>query len=204
MLVGEGFPDVYVWRLARMLDRNLRSPYRLHCITDRPRCLPHSVNQIDASTWSDVRRDGMRITTMKIRLFDPASVPLEEFIYFDLSLVIQRDLSCLLAHADSQREELVIVRDWNYDVFNTCVMRIRHCPELYSVYRAFADGMTYPHRWNGDQDFTSACLKDHGHEDHVAFFEPHHVVSYRNLTFLHREDRTAAYDAIKEATIVKF
>ncbi len=204
MLVGEGFPDIYVHRLAQMLDRNMPGPYRLHCITDRKRNLPAKVNQIDSSGWDDVRRDNMRVTTMKLRLYDPASMPFEEFLYLDVSLVIQRDLSCLLSYCDSRCEPLVMVRDWNYDVFNTCVMRIRHSDELFNIYKVFTEGKTYKTRWNGDQDFVSACLLDHGHQDRVAFFDPDHVVSYRNLRFMHREDARAAYEEIKKATIVKF
>jgi hypothetical protein len=204
MLVGDAYPDIYVHRLDRMLERRLSRPYRLHCIIDRPRRLPASVSVIDAREWSDVRREGMRITTTKIRLFDPQSVPFEEFLYLDLSVVIQRDLDCLLQYCDAKSEELVIVRDWHYDVFNTCVMRIRHCSELQSIYQAFVGGKTYPHRWHGDQDFVHACLLDYGHQDHVAFFDPDHVVSYRNLRFVNRNNETAAYEAMQRATIVKF
>lgn len=203
MLVGDAYSALYLQRLAGMLERTLDVPFRLHCITDRARRMPANVNSIDASGWDDVRRENMRITTHKIRLFDPASVPFEEFLYLDVSVVLQKNLQPLLDYCNSKEEELVVVRDWHYDVYNTCVMRIRHCPELYSIYEAFASGKTYKCRWHGDQDFTSACLRDNGNEDHVACFEPNHVVSYRNLRFLHREDEAAAYEKIKEAIIVK-
>jgi len=203
MLVGDAYPDIYVHRLAGMLERTLDVPFRLHCITDRRRHLPKSVEAIDARDWQDVRRPGMRITTMKIRVFDPCSVPFEEFLYLDLSLVIQKELGPVLDFCNQSSRNLVIVRDWNYDVYNSCVMRVRQCPELYSIYREFADGKVYPYRWHGDQDFIHACIREHGNEEHVDFFEPDHVVSYRNLRFLYREDEEAALDAVRRATIVK-
>ena len=204
MLVGDAYSGIYLERMASMLERNLNVPYRLHCITDSPRAMPKGVTEIDGRGWSDVRRAGMKPTTMKLRLFDPKSLPFKDFLYLDLTLVIQKNLQSLLEFCDSRPENLIIVRDWNYDGYNSCVMRVRHSPELESIYRAFADGKTFDQRNLGDQDFIHNWIQEQNLENEVGFFEPDHVASYRNLQHLNWTDPKSAEAAIGRATIVKF
>lgn len=204
MLVGDRYPDVYVPRLANMLKRHMHVPHVLTCIVDRPRPLPPGVKALDASQWSQMKREGMRLTTNKIRLFDPETIPFDEFLYLDVTLVIQKDMRPLLAYAEAKPEELVIVKDWNYDCYNSCVMRIRRSESLAKVYEAFVAGKTYAFRNPGDQDFIHACVRDLSLEEHVAFFEPDHVVSFRNIRDRHRTNPEAAYEEIRRGIIVKF
>lgn len=204
MLVGDRYPNLYLPRLANMLSRHMHVPYVLTCIVDRPRPLPPGVQSIDASQWSEMHREGMRLTTNKIRLFDPDTIPFQEFVYLDVTLVIQKDMRPLLEYAFGREEDLVIVKDWNYDCYNSCVMRIRTSDAMRRIYTAFVEGKTYPYRNPGDQDFIHACAQDLGLQKHIAFFEPDHVVSFRNIRELHRTDPQAAYEAIRKGTIVKF
>lgn len=204
MLVGGRYPNAYLARLDSMLRRNMHVPYELSCIVDRPRPIPPGVKTIDASRWTQMRRQGMRVTTNKIRLFDPEAIPFDEFLYLDVTLVIQKDMRPLLQYAFEREEDLVIVKDWNYDCYNSCVMRIRKSDQMRGVYDAFVEGKTFKYRNPGDQDFLHACVQDLGLQDRVAFFAPEHVVSFRNLRDLHRTDPEAAYRAIEKGIIVKF
>jgi hypothetical protein len=131
-------------------------------------------------------------------------VPLREFLYLDVTLVVQKDMRPLLEFAFGRPEDLVVVKDWYYDCFNSCVMRVRQTEALAQVARAFQEGKTYSFRNPGDQDFLHACTRDLGILDRVAFFEPEHVVSYRNLRNLNRTDPADAYTRIGAGTIVKF
>lgn len=69
---GDRYKDLYIARLDNMLRRHLPVPYTLTCVTDRPRKIPNGVRTLDASGWR-MEREGMRVTTNKLRLFDPAS-----------------------------------------------------------------------------------------------------------------------------------
>jgi hypothetical protein len=204
MLVGHRYSELYIEKMASMLERHASVPYQLHCVIDRPRELPSNVQAIDASQWTEMRREGMRVTTNKLRLFDRDAIPFEEFLYLDLTLVIQKPLTNLLEYAQGQPQELVIVKDWNYDCFNSCVMRIRQSEKLRGVYEAFKSGKTYPYRNPGDQDFLFAAFKDLGLMDNAAFFKDEHVVSYKDCRKLNRTNPDAAYEQINKGTIVKF
>lgn len=201
--VGHRYPTGYVHVLERMLRRQMPVPFTLSCVVDRPRDLPKSVRTIDASHWG-LRREGLRVTTDKLGLFEPGKLPFSEFLYFDTTLVIQRDMTDLLTYAFEREEELVVVKDWNYDAYNTCVMRIRTGGDLSGVTQAFRDGVVYPWRNPGDQDFLSAFIKDRGLEHQVALWPDEIVVSYRNARVLHRTDPAAAYAMLEKGTVVKF
>lgn len=203
VLVGHRYPDRYVTALESMLRRHMPVPFRLFCATDRSRSLPSSVTVIDASGWG-MRQEGMRVTTDKLRLFDASVLPFESFLYLDTTLVVQRDLGDLLTYAFGRPEELVVVKDWSYDAYNTCVMRVRPGGALSAIPKAFLSGKRFDQRNPGDQDFVTAYVREMGLEDRVALFRPDDVVSYRDARRLHRTDPAAAYAALERGTIVKF
>ncbi|HEX8464713.1 MAG TPA: hypothetical protein VF627_08865 [Abditibacterium sp.] len=203
LAVGDAYADVYIARLHAMLRRQLARPHRLFCYSDRARQVPEGVELRDCAGWTDVQRAGMRPTTRKIRFFDAAEIPFETFLYLDLTLVIARPLDELLDAALAQKEALVVVQDWFYPSYNSCVMRIRRGP-LEAVYRGFASGETYPHRIAGDQDFLHAAVAAHGLQHEVALFPEGQIVSYKGARRLNRTDPQAAKALIEGATIVKF
>lgn len=203
LAVGEAYADQYVTRLQAMLERHCARPFTLFCYSDRARDVPAAVEMRDCQSWTEVLRPAMRPTTRKLRFFDNVTVPFEEFLYLDLTLVIRRDMSDFLDYAFAQPQELVIVRDWSYPCYNSCVMRIRR-GSFRAVYDAFVAGETYPFRIAGDQDFLSASLEAKGLQNQVAQFRPEDIVSYKELRGLNRSDGAAAARAIEAATIVKF
>jgi len=198
-----GLADRYVARLHAMLAARCPVPFTLACITDRPREIPAAIRQIDCRGWHELRRDGMRPTTIKLGLFNPAYVPDREFFYLDLTLVIRQGLGPLLAAAAARPEPLVILRDWCYDSYNSSVMRIRG-GELEVVYRDFAAGVSHPQRVAGDQDFLHATIRSRGLERLVATFPPGLVASFKMAARAARRDRAASRAAIERAVIVKF
>lgn len=199
----DGLGDRYVTRLHGMIAARCPAPFALACITDRPRNIPASIGQIDCSRWRELRRPGMRPTTMKICLFNPAYVPFEEFFYLDLSLVIRGDLAPLLEVASRSARPLVILRDWLYDSYNSSVMRIRN-RELRIVYEDFAAGVAYPQHVAGDQDFLHATIRARGLGDLVDMFPPELVASFKLAARTARRDRAASRALVERASIVKF
>ncbi|RYG79151.1 hypothetical protein EON77_09600 [bacterium] len=202
MALGTAYPSLYVTRLFNMLGRHMPGPFELTCVTDRKRRLPREIRVIDSRRW-EMDREGMRVTTNKLRLFDPEIFP-GEFLYLDTTLVIHRDLGPLIDYAFGRPESLVVVKDWNYDCYNTCVMRIRGGAPLETIYQRFREGREYPRRNPGDQDFVTSCVRDEHLENEVATFLPQHVVSYRNARKTMRMDLEASKRQLDEGIVVKF
>lgn len=203
MAVGARYPDRNVAVLHSMLRRHVPGPFSLTCVVDRERRLPEGVRTVDARDWG-LRREGMRVTTDKLGLFESGRLPFDEFLYLDTTLVIHRDLGPLIEYGFGREEELVVCQDWNYDAYNTCVMRIRTGGALAQIPKAFRAGVAFDQRNPGDQDFVTAFVRDRGLESHVALWREDDVVSYKNARALNPTDPTAAHAMLERGTIVKF
>lgn len=195
--------ETYVLRLHDMLKRNCPTPFSLSCVTDRARALPESIRQIDCSGWTELRRSGMRPTTLKLGLFNPAYLPHEDFVYLDLTLVIRADLGPLLDFMRRRPEPLVIVRDWLYDSYNSSVMRIRN-RTLDFVYAAFVAGETYRQQTPGDQDFIRGVIQARRLDHLVALLPEGTVCSLKLAVRTSRRNPELSRQMIERAIIVKF
>jgi hypothetical protein len=199
----DGQVDRYVARLHGMLQRHAPQPCQLVCFSDRDRALPPGVQLRRCDGWHELRREGMRPTTLKLGLFNPGYAPWAHILYLDLTLVIRGDLGPLLRHAWAADRDLVIVDDWHHDGFNSSVMAIRN-PGLEVIYQAFVRGERFDQRVPGDQDFINGVIATHGLQDRVATFAPGQVESFKRLMRLSRTDPAAARAAFHASTIVKF
>lgn len=110
----------------------------------------------------------------------------------------------LLEFAFGSPADLVIRRDWTYDCYNSCVMRIRHSDAMQDIYSAFVEGREYPHRNSGDQDFIHAAVRDYGHQERVDLLPEEMIASYHDCKRIARTNRARAYKEIEEAIVVKF
>jgi hypothetical protein len=198
-----GMAEAYVSRLYDMLARHCRQPFRLYCYTDQPRRLPAQVEQRDCADWNELERTGMRPTTRKLGLFNPRYVEFDRFLYLDLSLIVRRDMSALIADAFSRPEGLVIVQEWVQEGYNSSVMRI-HRGGLAAIYEAFVEGERYEQRVPGDQDFIRGVVLRHGLTDRVAHFRAGQIVSFKGAVRTARRNASAARQLFQQATIVKF
>lgn len=199
----DGIADLYVSRLWSMLQRHLHQPFKLHCFTDVPRQVPEEILQHDCGSWRRFMGPDDHVTCHKLCLFAPELVGLTEFFYLDLSIVIQQDLDDWVSRSLNRPEDLLIVDDWNYDCYNSSVMRIRP-NALRVVHDHFARGGRYPARVPGDQDQIWGCVAAHGLQARVGLFEPADIVSYKTLRRLGRREPTTARNAFADALIVKF
>jgi hypothetical protein len=203
--VGElyGMAELYVSRLFEMLGRHCAQPFRLLCYTDRPRRLPQAIEQRDCAGWTELVRPGMRPTTRKLGLFNPAYVEFERFLYLDLSLIVRRDMGELVSQALRRSEDLVIVKHWGDGGYNSSVMCIRR-GDLQAIYQAFIDGEQYEQAVPGDQDFIRGVVQRHGLLARVGTFPEHQVVSLKHTARAGRRNADWARQHVREATIVKF
>ena len=205
MATGEfyGLADVYINRMLGMLRAHVHTPFQLICVTDRVRQIDPTIQQIRCDTWTELQRAGMRATTAKIGLFNPDYLPVQDFIYLDLTLVIRQDMSPLLAFTRSSHAPLVIIKDWHYDSYNSSVMRIRST-SLRFIYDAFIQGETYPQKTKGDQDFIHAVIANRGQEAAVDCIPDGLVASFKRAVRTARSDPDRSRAMIDQAVIVKF
>ncbi len=195
--------DTYVTRLFEMLTRHCPRPFRLICYTDQARNVPPDIEQRDCSAWTEFDEAGTSAFMRKIGLFNPAYVGFDEFIYLDLTLVIRQSMQELLDHALSSPEDLVIVKDWHYDCYNSSVMRIRPTPMRF-IYDAFVAGERPAQVLPGDQDFIHAVVTSRRARHQVTLFPQTSVVSFKAVVRIGRRDPTLARQLTEQATVVKF
>lgn len=197
-----GMADLYIDRLHQMLLRNVVEPFELLCFTDRPRSVHQDIVQIDCSGWHELLRDGMRPTTRKLGIFNPAYVQREWVIYLDLTLVIRQRMDALIAHMRAHDDDLVIVRDWNYDSFNSSVMSFKPRHVAF-IYEAFKAGTSYPQTVQGDQEFIHQHVRASGYA-RVSLLPAGQVCSFKQAVRTARKNPALARQMVEESIIVKF
>lgn len=203
LLTGSSLPEIYVDRLFRMLKRHMPEPFRLVCMTERPRNFAEPVEILDISGW-EVFRPDMRTTQHRLRYFASETCPLDEFISIDVTLVIKKNLGPMLEFVDSRPEELVIVDDWNRPTVNGSVMRVRRSDALRQIYDDYAAGVRHNVKLHGDQDYIDAVIQAGKLHAHVAHFPEDMVVSYKNLRRLNRRNPKLAQEKLERSLILKF
>lgn len=205
LCVGDmyGMAETYILRLHRMIDQCHDTRFRLTCITDRKRTLSPEIQQIDCSAWLELRRAGMRPTTLKLGLFNPAYLPQKDFIYLDLTLVIRSNMRPMTDFMRESTAPLVIVRDWYYDTYNSSVMRIRN-RSLKFIYDAFVAGESFKQKTPGDQDFIHGVIQSRKQEILVELIRDGQVCSLKKAVRISRRDPVHSQNLIEQATIVKF
>ncbi|NBD19572.1 hypothetical protein GTZ97_02640 [Aquabacterium fontiphilum] len=196
-----GQADVSISRLYGMLQRFAPAPFELLCITDEQRRLDPRIQQIDASSWREFRRPGVHPTYYKLSLFNPDYLDRHDFIYLDLSVIIQHSLAPLVQFAERCGSDLVGVRDWFASELNSCVMRVRNT-SLAFIHQDFVEGRTYPEAVPGDQDFIAGAMHARGHT--LSFFPEDHVVSFKKTMRQGAGHWAAARSMAENAQIVKF
>ncbi len=195
--------DLYVTRLHDMLERSCPLPFRLICYTDQPRNVPADVEQRDCGGWSEFDHQGTPAFMRKLGLFNPAYIEFDEFVYLDLTLVIRQSMQALLGAALSASEDLVIVKDWHYDCYNSSVMRIRPRPMRF-IYDAFISGERFAQVLPGDQDFIHGVVSSRQAQHRVALLPEGCVASFKALVRIGRRDPALARRLTEQATVVKF
>lgn len=194
---GEKYSDDYVNRLYYMAKRHISTPFTFTCFTDRSRNLEPGIIQLDTVQW------GLEGWYNKLKLFDSKAMPYESMLYLDLSLVIRQSLEPLVEYV--QDKPFVALRDWSYDVINSCVMWISRNPMTQKVWEDYASGQPFLEGNHGDQDCIYASLVNQGVAQDIPYFPPEWIVSYKQLhkvyVFRSKEE---ARSKVMDALIIKF
>jgi len=197
----QGQANASIDRLYRMLLRFSPRHPRLICVTDQVRAIHPDIVQIDASAWPEFKKPGTHPTYYKLSLFNPQYVPYPDFIYLDLSVIIQGPLQPIVAFAEQYSDDLVIVRGWSQSEVNSSVMRIRNA-QLGFIHGDFESGIRYPEHVPGDQDFIAGAMHAHGRP--FTTLPTGQVVSFKQIMRLGTRDWQTARQHASDATIVKF
>lgn len=195
--------ELYINNLYSMLSKHVDNEFSLTCITDKKRNLENKIIQIDCSNWDELKAPGMRATTTKIGLFNPNYINLESFIYLDLTLVIQSNMTPLIKFMQSKEEPLIIIKDWFQDTYNSSVMRIKP-HQLQIIYDDFSSGIRYNQKTKGDQEFIYNTIKKHKIENKVSIIPEQFVSSFKFLLRKSLKDKEIANRMLKKSIIIKF
>lgn len=197
--VGSRYGEEYVFKLFRMLKRHASGDFRFICFTDKPSSHSSEFEVRDCSEW--------QVTGWfnKLKLFDRKVLD-EPFLYLDISLVVKSDVEPFFQFAEAEAKDLVGVRDFYYDCFNSSVMLVHPSDFTQGIWDDYAKGTRYARKTSvdGDQDFIDAHLSAKQGWPKTAAFPTEWIASYKVLRRLHVRDRAKEAAMLGGAKIVKF
>ena len=150
---GNKYSPNYVNTLKKMCDRHITLPYQFYCLTEQPDGIDPDIKIIKLPALP-----GIKTWWSKLYMFSPA-LPIEgTILYFDLDVVIFKNIDCLFTHDPNK---FMIIRD-----FNRC--RIIDWNSSNSSVMRWQSG-TMQYLWKEFQDNPSAVMqKNHGDQDWIT------------------------------------
>ena len=163
---GTKYGPEYVNRLYRMVGRNLKRPFRFHCLTEDTSGLETGIVSLPLACSA-----GMSGWWYKLSLFAPEFFGLQgSLLYLDLDLVIVGNIDFLR----DTPGDFVILRNWSRNpMWNSSVMRFRigAYARVWEHFQADAKGVMA--RCNGDQEWIFHCVPE------AATWPAGKIVSYK-------------------------
>jgi len=159
---GNKYPSQYVNVLKNMCQRHITVPFEFHCLTEDPKGLDPDIQIIKLPS-----HPGIKTWWSKLYMFSP-DLPIKgTVLYFDLDVVIFKNIDRLFSH---NAGEFMIIRDFNrcrvsdWKLSNSSVMRWE-TGRLDYLWTEFAQEPSNVIRNNhGDQDWiTKRAAKDIRH-----------------------------------------
>lgn len=168
---GSKYDDTYVERLRNMVSRHLTVPYEFLCLTD-------SKHPIKGVTNITIENQGYtRQWWHKVHMFDP-SLGLEgRIIYFDLDVIIHRNIDKLVESDDVTK--FFGIRDFNrkfnpkWKYLNSSVMSWT-AGRFPDIFTAFKDNPKKAMVLHGDQDWIWRIA-----QSRITFWPDEWIQSYK-------------------------
>lgn len=155
---GNKYIPQYVNVLKSMCQRHLTVPYQFHCLTESPHGLDPDINVIELPNLP-----GIKTWWSKLYMFAPQLPIKGTILYFDLDVIVFRNIDNLFDHAPGTFQ---IIRDFNrcrvkdWSLSNSSVMRWE-TGKLDYLWNEFQNN---PHvimgNNHGDQDWITKRAKD--------------------------------------------
>lgn len=167
---GKKYGREYVERLRNMISRNLSSSYEFACLTDDK----HPIDKV--KTIYQPSSNYSKLWWHKIHMFD-GSLPLKgKIIYFDLDVVVHRDIEKIIKFPF---KNLAGIRDFNrkfhpsWQYLNSSVMSWYHGTQ-HNIYDSFKKDTSTAMRLQGDQDYIWKLMKNN-----ITFWPESWIQSYK-------------------------
>ena len=119
--LGNKYPSQYVKVLKNMCKRHSTVPFEFHCLTEDAKGLDADINVIKLPALP-----GIKTWWSKLYMFSPELPIKGTILYFDLDIIIFKNIDCLFSHKPN---EFMIIRDFNrcrvadWKLSNSSVMR---------------------------------------------------------------------------------
>ena len=155
---GSKYSAQYVNVLKSMCQRHLTVPYQFHCLTENPQGLDKDINVIPLPNLP-----GIKTWWSKLYMFSPDLPVKGTILYFDLDVIVFRNINNLFDHAPGTFQ---IIRDFNrcrvkdWKLSNSSVMRW-DTGKLDYLWNEFKDkSNTIMGNNHGDQDWITKRSKE--------------------------------------------
>jgi len=160
---GDLYSSYDVNILDYMLSKNVSSKYKLYCLTDNNIDINDDINIINLPHNND-----FETYWNKLYLFNKEIIPVNEFTYFDLDVVIQNNIDDLLSY--SSDNITLINATWKEpevfkNKFNSSVMNIDLNRDGYIWDEFNKDPDLYMCKYFGDDDFITKKFKFNTYPD---------------------------------------
>jgi hypothetical protein len=167
---GNKYGREYVERLRNMVSRNLDLPYEFVCLTDDR----HPIEGVRSIYQS--ASNYQKLWWHKIHMFDK-NLPLAgKILYFDLDVVIHKDISKLVKFPFQQ---MAGIRDFNrkfypsWQYLNSSAMAWYHGNQ-HHIYEGFKNDTANAMRLQGDQDYIWKVIRNK-----ITFWPESWIQSYK-------------------------
>lgn len=167
---GTRYGRDYVERLRNMVAKHLTVPYRFYCLTDDNYTISGVTNIVQKNAGY------VKGWWHKVHMFDPMLPLSGRILYFDLDVVIHRNVDKLVR---GLKQEFYGIRDFNrkfhnnWKILNSSTMTWIHGSQT-KIYQEFLENTSSAMKLHGDQDWIWKVAKDR-----INFWPDKWIQSYK-------------------------
>jgi len=153
---GSKYKPEYVQYLYNMIERNLTIPYEFYCFTDHVNLFDQIYGKIH---YLPLPRYDMQGWWNKLQLFHPESGLKGVNLYFDLDVVILKNIDCFATWGDDLT--FAITNDFTGEEgFNSSIMKWNNINTSEIIWEKYFKDRPKWRKVNGDQDVITDLIKN--------------------------------------------
>ena len=153
---GSKYKPEYVQNLYNMVERNLTVPYEFYCFTDHVNLFDQVYGKIH---YKPLPRYDMQGWWNKLQLFHPESGLKGVNLYFDLDVIILKNINCFANWQDDNT--FGITNDFTGEEgFNSSIMKWNNINTSTIIWENYFKDRPKWRKVNGDQDVITDLIKN--------------------------------------------
>jgi len=153
---GSKYKPEYVQNLYNMVERNLTVPYEFYCFTDHVNLFDQVYGKIH---YKPLPRYDMQGWWNKLQLFHPESGLKGVNLYFDLDVIILKNINCFANWQDDNT--FGITNDFTGEEgFNSSIMKWNNINASTIIWENYFKDRPKWRKVNGDQDVITDLIKN--------------------------------------------